>query len=254
MPGGHVFLTNRECPWQLPDVRSLAEHARRSLPPGAIPEQIARRCASSPPARRIKLYNGGSFFDRRAVPAEDYAAIAELVAPFERVVVESHPALVGPRCGPSATWIPGTLEVAMGLETVHPEVLPRLNKRMTLDQFRRAADFLAENAVALRVFMLAGLPWVPAAEARAWALRSVEFAFDCGAAVACRSSRPAPAMARWTSSRARERSAPRARHLEDCLGRGVARARTRLRRPLGPRRLFRCGHCFEARRRAPRER
>ena len=30
----------------------------------------------------------------------------------------------------------------MGLETVHPDVLPRLNKRMTLDDFERAAGFL----------------------------------------------------------------------------------------------------------------
>ncbi|PYK97060.1 MAG: hypothetical protein DME19_17605, partial [Verrucomicrobia bacterium] len=46
------------------------------------------------------------------------------------------------------------LEVAMGLETAHPQVLEKLNKRMTLDQFRRAAEFLRKNELALRVFIL----------------------------------------------------------------------------------------------------
>ena len=69
----------------------------------------------------------------------------------------------------------------MGLETVHPGVLPRLNKGMTLDSFRRAARMLVDGGIALRVFVLAGLPWVTPAEAGAWVRRSIEFAFDCGA-------------------------------------------------------------------------
>jgi len=76
------------------------------------------------------------------------------------------------------------LEVAMGLETVHPQVLPRLNKRMTLEQFSRAAQFLREHGVALRVFILVKPPFLDEAEALEWAKRSLEFAFDCGATVA----------------------------------------------------------------------
>ena len=41
--------------------------------------------------------------------------------------------------------INGRLEIAMGLETVHPEVLRRLNKRMTLDDFERATTFLLQQ-------------------------------------------------------------------------------------------------------------
>jgi len=75
------------------------------------------------------------------------------------------------------------LEVAMGLETAHPQVLEKLNKRMTLDQFRRAAEFLRANDIALRVFVLVKPPFLDEAEALDWAKRSIDFALDCGATV-----------------------------------------------------------------------
>jgi uncharacterized Fe-S cluster-containing MiaB family protein len=34
------------------------------------------------------------------------------------------------------------LQVAIGLETAHPEVLPRLNKQMTLEDFSSSVQFL----------------------------------------------------------------------------------------------------------------
>ena len=52
----------------------------------------------------------------------------------------------------------GQLEVAMGLETAHPGVLERLNKHMTLEQFRRAAEFLTKEDIGLRVFILVRPP------------------------------------------------------------------------------------------------
>ena len=58
-----------------------------------------------------------------------------------------------------------------------------MNKRIDLDGFRRAADFLREQAVDLRVFILVKPPFLEEAEALDWACRSLDFAFDCGAAV-----------------------------------------------------------------------
>ena len=72
----------------------------------------------------------------------------------------------------------------MGLETAHPEVLEKLNKRMTLDQFERAAAFLREHGIALRTFILVKPPFLDEGEALFWARRSLDFAFDCGATVA----------------------------------------------------------------------
>jgi archaeosine synthase beta-subunit len=156
---------------------------------------------AAPPARWVKLYNAGSFFDPGAIPPADYGAIADRVRGFQRVIVECHPALVGARClrfrdllgaaGPrhrsgAARGVPpaatdSRLEVALGLETAHPDTLAKLNKRMTLDQFRRAAEFLRREGIALRVFVLVQPPFLSVAEAPVWARRSVDVAFDCGA-------------------------------------------------------------------------
>jgi radical SAM enzyme (TIGR01210 family) len=170
--------------WQ----NTLAE----SVPRGAIPSQIdwalrELRIVPEPnlppttPARHLKLYNSGSFFDPRAIPPDDFPAIAERIGRFERVVVESHPSLVSDSAVRFRDLIPGQLEVAMGLEIAHPDVLARLNKRMTLDQFSEAAAFLRGHRIALRVFVLVKPPFLKEDEALEWAQRSIDFAFDCGA-------------------------------------------------------------------------
>jgi hypothetical protein len=164
-----------------------------TVPHGAIPAQIESALETLPPCRQLKLYNSGSFFDPRAIPPGDHPAIAALGRRFERVIVECHPALVGEAClsfrdrlaAPWAGALPGgtQLEVAMGLETAHPGALEKLNKRMTLDHFARAARFLKEHHIALRAFVLVQPPFQPVTEAVAWAVRSAAFAFDCGATV-----------------------------------------------------------------------
>jgi hypothetical protein len=152
-----------------------------TVPVGAIPEQIEYALARLRPARQIKLYNSGSFFDRRAIPREDYRAIAVRVGAFERTIVESHPALIGELCLEFRDLLSSQLEVAMGLETVHPAVLDRLNKRMTLEQFAAAAGYLQTNAIDLRVFILLQPPFMKPEEALYWAEKSLDFALDCGA-------------------------------------------------------------------------
>jgi radical SAM enzyme (TIGR01210 family) len=143
----------------------------------------------------MKLYNAGSFFDPRAVPDADYDAIVAALAGIGQVVVESHPALVSERrCRvdrlmdalaksrrPSARAT--ELEVAIGLETAHPDALDRLNKRFTVDGFRRAAAALVGRGVAVRVFLLVAPPFVPAIEQDDWLQRSLDVSFASGATV-----------------------------------------------------------------------
>lgn len=179
-----IFLTNRECPWRCLMCDLWKNTLTESLEAGAIPRQIQYALKQLPPARQVKLYNSGSFFDRLAIPAEDYSAIANQVETFERVIVESHPALVTERCLRFRDLLSGRLEVAMGLETVHPEILDRLNKRMTLEQYAKAAEFLQANEVDLRVFILLQPPFMKSDEALYWAQRSLDFAFECGATAA----------------------------------------------------------------------
>ncbi len=176
-----LFLTNRECPWRCTMCDLWRHTLPGSVPAGAIPRQIRDALDALPPARQIKLYNSGSFFDSRAIPPRDFGAIAALVGGFERVIVESHPALVGASCLAFQELLSGQMEVAMGLETAHPEVLARLNKRMTIAQYRTAAEFLRGNDIDLRSFVLVQPPFMKVAESLAWACRSIEVAVECGA-------------------------------------------------------------------------
>jgi archaeosine synthase beta-subunit len=184
VPVATIFLTNRECPWHCLMCDLWRNTLTERVPTGAIPEQIRFALSQLPTARHIKLYNSGSFFDVHAIPPEDYGAVAAQVTPFERVIVESHPSLVGDRCFQFRDLLNTPLEVAMGLETVHPTALERLNKRMTLKQFSTAATRLRENAIDLRVFILVQPPFVRENEALHWAKRSLDYAFDCGATAA----------------------------------------------------------------------
>jgi radical SAM enzyme (TIGR01210 family) len=137
-----------------------------------------------PAARQVKLYNSGSFFDEGAIPREDYLGIAQRISDFDRTIVECHPSLVGTSCVEFRDLAGNKLEVAMGLETAHPLVLERLNKRMTLDQFSAAAEFLRDHEIDLRVFILVQPPFMRVEESLEWAQRSLDFAFDCGATAA----------------------------------------------------------------------
>ena len=184
-----LFLIGRECPWRCV-MCDLWQHTTvRDTPLGAIPAQVRTGLASLPSVPRvIKLYNAGSFFDPRAVPDDDYDGIAAALSGIEHVIVESHPALIGPRLD---LWLsaldsafsgaPPRLETAIGLETAHPDALERINKRITVAQFESAAHALRSRGVGLRVFLLIAPPFVPPAEQDIWLRRSVDAAFDCGA-------------------------------------------------------------------------
>jgi archaeosine synthase beta-subunit len=183
-PVATIFLTNRECPFHCLMCDLWRNTLTERVPLGAIPAQIDHALLKLPPARQLKLYNSGSFFDPQAIPPADYAAVAQRANGFERVIVENHPAFTGDACLRFRDLLSGKLEIAIGLETAHPEVLAGLNKRMTLDQFSTAANFLRRNGIDLRVFILVQPPLMPAAEALAWAERSLEFAMEAGATAA----------------------------------------------------------------------
>jgi uncharacterized Fe-S cluster-containing MiaB family protein len=134
-------------------------------------------------SERIKLYNASNFFDNRAVPPEDLPAIARLVRHFGGVTVESHASTVGEHARQFAGMLDGRLEVAIGLETIHPRGLAELNKRSSLTRFDSAADYLAQQDIDLRVFVLLNAPYVPPSEAVDWTVRAVEYAAERGASV-----------------------------------------------------------------------
>lgn len=251
-----VFLTGRECPWRCAMCDLWRFTIETDTPAGALAKQI-REAIGPVPARdgrprHVKLYNAGSFFDARAVPPSDYEAIAGAIAGFSRVIVESHPALVGPRVD---QWLGAlsthgiALEVAMGLETAHPEALERLNKRMTVAQFRDAAHALGRRGVGVRAFLLVSPPFVPHGEQREWLRRSVDEAFACGAqVVSLIPMRPGNGA---VEALAREGlfTAPDLETLEDAFDEALARARGRVFADIWDlERLATCDACAAARR------
>ena len=179
-----ILLTNKECPWRCLMCDLWKNTTTQTVPLSAIPRQIdyaLSQLRSRP--EQIKLYNSGSFFDLAAIPPADDPAIARTVAFAKHVVVESHPRLVGEKALRFRDLLSGLLEVAMGLETVHPQVLPRLNKKFEPAHFSQAAGFLRDNGIAVRAFVLVKPPFMDEEEGLEWAVKSAAFAFSCGATV-----------------------------------------------------------------------
>jgi len=198
-----VFLAGAECPFTCAFCDLWRHTIPGPTPPGALPAQldVASRtleelergelAAREPAASRsysaaveqLKLYNASNFFEPRAVPDADREAILARIRRFERVVVESHPRLLGERAAWWADRLGSRLEVAIGLETVHPEALARLNKGARLDDVERAAGRLEGLGLGLRCFVLIGVPRVAAPDQVEWVRRTVEHAAALGARV-----------------------------------------------------------------------
>ena len=99
------------------------------------------------------------------------------------MIVECHPRLISPEVLDFADMLTGSLEIAMGLETAHASALKMINKRITVDDFRRSTAFLRANTISVRAFLLVGVPFIAPQDQEHWLRRSIEFAFDSGSDV-----------------------------------------------------------------------
>ena len=250
-----IFLTNKECPWRCLMCDLWQNTLDETVPAGALSEQIdfalgqtERECSDLTELQQIKLYNAGSFFDAQAIPEAEEALISRRLTKFSRIIVESHPALIGDRCLRFRDRLNGQLEIALGLETVHPKALVKLNKRVSLEQFRDAADFITRHEIALRTFVLLQPPFIPVDESVEWAKRSIDFSQDCGATVTA-------LIPTRTGNGAMDRLAavgqfiePTLVQLEDTMDYGVGQARGRVFADLWDlERFSSCTACFPQR-------
>ena len=183
-PTNTVLLANRECPFRCVYCDLWKHTLDVPTPQGAIPRQLDYALAWLPAARQIKLYNAGNFFDAKAIPPADHAAILERLRPFERTVIENHPRLCDERVVRFRDRLAGELEVAIGVETVDEAILPRLDKAMTLGDVERAVDAMRAAAIAVRAFILLPPPF-ETGDIVAGAERTVRWCFGrgCEAAV-----------------------------------------------------------------------
>ncbi|HKK46089.1 MAG TPA: hypothetical protein VJ964_11250 [Balneolaceae bacterium] len=176
-----IFLTNSECPFKCVMCDLWKNTLKNPVNRGDIPKQIDYALNHLPKGDVVKLYNSGNFFDRKAIPPEDYQSIAKRLYDYEQVIIENHPKLCDKSCAEFQNMLNGNLEIAMGLETIHPEVLPKLNKQITKDDFKEAASFLRDHGISSRAFLLLNPPYLTDPDENIeWTIRSVEFAFDCG--------------------------------------------------------------------------
>jgi len=177
---GTIFLTNKECPFQCLMCDLWKNTTDQPVPIGTIPAQIEYALERMPTVKHLKLYNSGSFFDPGAIPRKDYPVIANLLKDFETVIVESHTSFIDERVLAFRELLKPELQVAIGLETVHPEILQLLNKRMSTTDFRDAVSFLKQNGIESRAFILHQLPFLSVEESTLWTKMSIDFAFDSG--------------------------------------------------------------------------
>ncbi len=181
-----LFLRGAECRfhctmcdlWQYTHVQSTRV--------GDIPEQLRQGlsdvASTEPQPTWLKLYNASSFFDNRNVPTEDLPNVASQVRLMQRVIVENHPRLLSSAALDSfrSQIAPAQLEVAMGLETVHVEVLRKLNKQMTVDDFQSAIDLCRRSSVDTRAFVLLQTPWLDHEAALHWCQATIDAARSMG--------------------------------------------------------------------------
>ena len=180
-----VFLAGAECPFACSFCDLWQWTIDGPTPPGALTAQLERALQTvfGDKIDRIKLYNASNFFDPRAVPPADVRGLARLLEPFAAVTVESHANTIGRRTIAFGRSLAGRLEVAVGLETIHPRALTESNKRLELSHFESAVEFLLRNEIDVRVFVLLGAPYVPLAESVEWTIRTVSYAVSHGASV-----------------------------------------------------------------------
>ena len=175
-----IFLTNRECPFRCLMCDLWKNTMEETVPLGAIPGQIDFALSRLLPAKHVKLYNSGNFFDAKAIPSADLPAIANRIRHFLTVIVENHPRLCDARCGEFRQLLGTQLEIALGLETAHAPTLAKLNKQMTVEDFARSCELLLKAQIRIRAFVLLKPPETTEEQGIERAIESVRFAFDCG--------------------------------------------------------------------------
>lgn len=183
-----VMLRGSECSfrclmcdlWKSTHVQKTSPGAIAAQVEWALQQRVGPE-SSGTTEQWIKLYNASNFFAPVNVPSSDLRRVAHAVRQFQRVIVENHPKILPSTIEQFRSSIGGRLEVAMGLETIHPDILPALNKQMNVQDFRVACEWLQQRDIDIRVFVLLRPPGLTEGQGVEWCCKSVELALASGA-------------------------------------------------------------------------
>jgi len=122
----------------------------------------------------LRVYSSGSFFDDKQFPPEFRKYFAEKCRQkgVSKLVLESVPKFITAKTLADFDGI--NLHVAVGLEVADNEVLLKLNKGFTVEDYVRAAETIHQSGAKLRTYLLANPPFVD--DIKKSLYESVEFA------------------------------------------------------------------------------
>ncbi len=177
-----LILKTRGCYWADAKGCSMCGYSKdtlgRSATPGELAEQLRRALARYRGEPYVKVYTSGSFLDDREVDPASRVAILTAFRSARRFLFETLPEFPSAETlAPLRAAFPGTLEVALGLESTDPEVLRRyVNKGSSPDEYLAAADRVRAEGASPKGYLLLKPPYLTEEESVRDVVRSVRTA------------------------------------------------------------------------------
>ncbi|MBF6216061.1 hypothetical protein IU487_34245 [Nocardia puris] len=183
MSGGCSVPTCTMCPFT--NYNNFGLHGAN---PRGLREQVATllaRTDDEPDYDMLALYNDGSFFARREVPAEVQLDIARRVAAtgVRRLVVESLPQFLTPETLAPFVEALGDVELEVGIGLQSADRLVRetlVNTRITRESFEDAVALMQAHHVIPKVYLMIKPPFLTDGEAITDVISSTEYVASLG--------------------------------------------------------------------------
>ena len=122
----------------------------------------------------VKLYTSGSFLDVNEIPLDVRERVYEEFKGCKRLLFESRPEFV---TEDAVSTMPGSVTVALGLESADEDVLVRcVNKGFTAAQSRAAGTMIKDAGLSVRTYLLLKPPYLNESAAIEDAVASARFA------------------------------------------------------------------------------
>ena len=140
----------------------------RSATPAELAEQLDRALARYQEEPYVKVYTSGSFLDDREVdPASRAALVRAFSGRARRLLFETLPEFAtSETLEPLREAFSGEVEVALGLESTHPDVLGRLvHKNAPPREYLDAGDRVRALGLRAKAYLLLKPPYLTESEA-----------------------------------------------------------------------------------------